>query len=479
MHNWIETTFNVSEGIAQGLALVISLAVVLLLFGLFIFVIKRIMGANVSEGRNRQPRIAIMDSTTVDTRRRLLLVRRDNVEHLLLVGGTSDLVVEQNIIRHTPIAAGHIRSSGYSAQPAGNGAIKAPTAPGPDIPLTPEDMPVEHPGSALAAPDPAPPKPAPLPPATGGKAGPDPVPSQNTASKEASPKDRPSTASRTVSTISDAKIGSSRPAPEIKSTKPSSPEANLVQMAAKSGPLNTGEAARSQPAKDNSVKPSPLVSPSVVSAPKTAEVKPDTPPAAGAPLATGPSNPQKPVSGLGSLTKAFSPKDRPSYGFHSISPPASGPAARAKTVLNKPVESDPQTARTEPTLEPPTTSAKMSAGNGKAAAGSTHAATQVGPEQKAAANQAAAPGTAPAKVTAEASEEKPGTAVADTVAEAQTQMKPETPQQSGTKAAEIGNSATVETSTDEDAPKAGLGDRNPIEAEMAKILDEMGGQQKQ
>jgi hypothetical protein len=38
----------------------------------------------------------------VDGRRRLVLVRRDNVEHLLMIGGPSDIVVEPNIVRAMP-----------------------------------------------------------------------------------------------------------------------------------------------------------------------------------------------------------------------------------------------------------------------------------------------------------------------------------------------------------------------------------------
>jgi flagellar protein FliO/FliZ len=44
-----------------------------------------------SRGYVRQQRI--------DSRRRLVLIRRDNVEHLLIIGGPSDVVVEQNILR--------------------------------------------------------------------------------------------------------------------------------------------------------------------------------------------------------------------------------------------------------------------------------------------------------------------------------------------------------------------------------------------
>ena len=47
----------------------------------------------------RQPRLAVIDYASVDGRRRLILVRRDNVEHLMMIGGPTDVVVEANIVR--------------------------------------------------------------------------------------------------------------------------------------------------------------------------------------------------------------------------------------------------------------------------------------------------------------------------------------------------------------------------------------------
>src|SRR5580698_5473012 len=49
--------------------------------------------------RGRQPRLGYIDHAVIDNRRRLILVRRDNVEHLLLIGGPTDVVVEANIVR--------------------------------------------------------------------------------------------------------------------------------------------------------------------------------------------------------------------------------------------------------------------------------------------------------------------------------------------------------------------------------------------
>ena len=57
------------------------------------------LGNNTNRGR--MPRLAVIDAAAVDGRRRLVLVRRDNVEHLLMIGGPTDIVVESNIVRAT------------------------------------------------------------------------------------------------------------------------------------------------------------------------------------------------------------------------------------------------------------------------------------------------------------------------------------------------------------------------------------------
>ena len=44
-------------------------------------------------------RLAVVDAAAVDGQRRLVLIRRDNVEHLLMIGGRADIVVEPNMVR--------------------------------------------------------------------------------------------------------------------------------------------------------------------------------------------------------------------------------------------------------------------------------------------------------------------------------------------------------------------------------------------
>jgi flagellar protein FliO/FliZ len=97
----VEALFSGGASSYKILFAVVAVVVVLALafWALRRFGSSRLRGA---AARGRQPRLAVIDSATVDGRRRLLLIRRDNVEHLLMIGGPTDVVVEQNILRATP-----------------------------------------------------------------------------------------------------------------------------------------------------------------------------------------------------------------------------------------------------------------------------------------------------------------------------------------------------------------------------------------
>jgi hypothetical protein len=51
-------------------------------------------------------RLAITEQFNLDNRRRLVLIRRDNVEHLIMTGGPVDMVIETGIAvpAYTPLA---------------------------------------------------------------------------------------------------------------------------------------------------------------------------------------------------------------------------------------------------------------------------------------------------------------------------------------------------------------------------------------
>src|SRR3981081_3909957 len=83
---------------------VVAFVIVLALIGATFWIIRRFGATRVGAAaqRGRQPRLAVIDAAPVDGRRRLVLVRRDNVEHLLMIGGPTDIVVEENIVRAVP-----------------------------------------------------------------------------------------------------------------------------------------------------------------------------------------------------------------------------------------------------------------------------------------------------------------------------------------------------------------------------------------
>ena len=88
----------------SALQFFLAFVIVLVLIGAAAWFARRFANSRLgsSANRGRMPRLAVIDAAAVDGRRRLVLVRRDNVEHLLMIGGPSDIVVEPNIVRATP-----------------------------------------------------------------------------------------------------------------------------------------------------------------------------------------------------------------------------------------------------------------------------------------------------------------------------------------------------------------------------------------
>jgi len=492
MYNWIQNTFQVGESVAQGLALIISLAVVLALFGLFIFIIKRLMGGRITQSRGRQPRIGLMDSAAIDNRRRLLLVRRDNIEHLILVGGPTDVVVEQNIIRNMPLAAGQTRTGTHQAA-AQAGGIKAPLAPGPDIPLTPEDS------AAAQQPHQAPDLKAPAQSA--------PSTAVATATAPAKPQTLAGSPRPSMGSISHNKSAQPvSPRPTEHTPVPSSANAQTPPVTvAPANPVSNDKAPPLSASTVTAAKPEPDSSAPVLPATKDEAPKPAS----------------RLSSSLSSLARPFSPKDRPSYGSAKISPPASGPAARAKTALVTPVETDSSQKRVEPVLPPKTNTPTQSqetfhgssqqAERQEVAAEAEPAAEKLAELKQTEDNSSSAEKADLTNVMAESIEkelfDEPATTTASTEpqqiaasASEPSEKKPadivvETKKPDEKKDAhdvsEPDKAAAAAENTSEDkkevgtgkqaqAPQdQGIGDRNPIEAEMAKILDELGGQPKQ
>src|SRR5205823_7321046 len=126
---------------------VITLVVVLLLVVVVIWLVRRYsQGGLAGGGRGRLPRLAIVDAMAVDSRRKLVLVRRDNVEHLILIGGPSDLVVEPGIMRQRS-AAGQRQAAqqAVAALPAAAAETPAPPSSAPRASVAPAPVPAPPP----------------------------------------------------------------------------------------------------------------------------------------------------------------------------------------------------------------------------------------------------------------------------------------------------------------------------------------------
>ena len=106
----------------------------------------------LASANGRQFRLAVIDSASFEGSRRLILIRRDNVEHLLMIGGPTDVVVETNILHAAgaPLEAPVTRPP-FAAEPL------ARAIPQPDNgsrPLPPEPLAIPRPAPRVKPPAP-------------------------------------------------------------------------------------------------------------------------------------------------------------------------------------------------------------------------------------------------------------------------------------------------------------------------------------
>jgi flagellar protein FliO/FliZ len=86
------------------LTAIFALGAVIVLIVLGVWLLKLIFKVSTQGPRGRNRRLAIVDSLVVDQKRQLLVIRRDNVEHLILTGGPQDVVIETGIAVEEPPA---------------------------------------------------------------------------------------------------------------------------------------------------------------------------------------------------------------------------------------------------------------------------------------------------------------------------------------------------------------------------------------
>jgi len=82
------------------LRFVSAFALVIGLIALLAFVAKRWRGMSHRAGASGR-RLQVVEALGLDAKRRVVLIRADDKEHLLLVGGETDVLVSTNAIRET------------------------------------------------------------------------------------------------------------------------------------------------------------------------------------------------------------------------------------------------------------------------------------------------------------------------------------------------------------------------------------------
>jgi hypothetical protein len=108
MRHILQSLFGLDLSTAQKVIVAsVVILILLVLLGLFVRQIQggRLKMKGQGGGRARQPRLGVVDAHNLDRQRQLILIRRDNVEHLIMIGGASDVVVETNILRSGARAA--------------------------------------------------------------------------------------------------------------------------------------------------------------------------------------------------------------------------------------------------------------------------------------------------------------------------------------------------------------------------------------
>ena len=103
----------------------IALAVLLLVVLIAVTLLMRLMGGSM-RGR-RGSRLGILEYHDIDKTRRLVLLRRDDIEHLVLIGGHSDLVIESGIetglMSHAPMEVPRQHEPSLPMRPAPRPAV--------------------------------------------------------------------------------------------------------------------------------------------------------------------------------------------------------------------------------------------------------------------------------------------------------------------------------------------------------------------
>lgn len=128
---FMTSLFGGSAGTLLNAAFALGIVIVLIVFGLWL--LKVLTKAGERLGRANDKRLQVVDTATVDGKRKVMIIRRDNVEHVIMTGGPQDLVIESGIavpeaqpMRRPAARPAAAAQAAKASKPAD---IKAPIAP--------------------------------------------------------------------------------------------------------------------------------------------------------------------------------------------------------------------------------------------------------------------------------------------------------------------------------------------------------------
>jgi hypothetical protein len=91
---FITALFGGTENTLLNSAFALGIVLVLIVLGLW--ALKLLTRATGSMGRSTK-RIVVIDKAQVDSKRQVVIIRRDNVEHVIMTGGPQDLIIESGV----------------------------------------------------------------------------------------------------------------------------------------------------------------------------------------------------------------------------------------------------------------------------------------------------------------------------------------------------------------------------------------------
>jgi flagellar protein FliO/FliZ len=128
---FMTSLFGGSAGTLLNAAFALGIVLVLIVIGLWL--LKLVSSAGQRLSRLNEKRLQVLETATVDGKRKVMIIRRDNVEHVIMTGGPQDLVIE------TGIAVPEPQPMRRPVRPAGAATAAKPAEPA-DIatPITPD-----------------------------------------------------------------------------------------------------------------------------------------------------------------------------------------------------------------------------------------------------------------------------------------------------------------------------------------------------